>query len=50
MLARGLLGAAWVLTVGKALIDTGACEIALGASVDVVEPRVARTAASAFVR
>ncbi len=50
VLARGLLGAAWVLTVGKALIDAGAREITLGASVDVVAPRVARTAANAFVR
>ncbi len=44
------IDASWVVTVGKALIDAGAREIALGTSVDVVAPRVARTAANAFVR
>jgi len=40
----------WVFTVGKALIDAGAREIALGADVDVIAPRVAETAANALVR
>lgn len=42
--------AEWVFTVGKALIDAGAREIALGADVDVVAPRVAETTANALVR
>ena len=41
---------AWAYTVGKALINAGAREIALGADVDVVAPRVAITAANALVR
>lgn len=41
---------AWAYTVGKALINAGAREIALGADVDVIAPRVAITAANALVR
>ena len=41
---------AWAFTVGKALVDAGAREIALGADVDVIAPRVAITAANALVR
>ena len=40
----------WAFTVGKALIDAGAREIALGADVDLIAPRVAETAANALVR
>lgn len=42
--------AEWAFTVGKALVDAGAHEIALGADVDVIAPRVAVTAANALVR
>ena len=42
--------AAWAFTVGKALVNAGAREIALGADVDVIAPRVAATAANALVR
>jgi AcrR family transcriptional regulator len=42
--------AAWAFTVGKALVDAGAREIALGADVEVIAPRVAETAANALVR
>ena len=41
---------AWAYTVGKALINAGAREIALGADVEVIAPRVAVTAANALVR
>ena len=41
---------AWAYTVGKALVNAGAREIALGADVDVIAPRVAITAANALVR
>jgi len=41
---------AWAFTVGKALVDAGAREIALGADVEVIAPRVAVTAANALVR
>ena len=41
---------AWAFTVGKALVNAGAREIALGADVDVIAPRVAATAANALVR
>ena len=40
----------WAFTVCKALINAGAREIALGADVDVIAPRVAVTAANALVR
>jgi len=40
----------WAFTVGKALVDAGAREIALGADVEVIAPRVAITAANALVR
>ena len=41
---------AWAFTVSKALVNAGAREIALGADVDVIAPRVAATAANALVR
>jgi AcrR family transcriptional regulator len=44
------IDAAWVFTVGKALVNAGAREIALGADVDVIAPRVAATTANALVR
>ena len=52
--AQGCLRAgvdtAWVYLVGQALIDAGARQIALGADVNVVAPRVADTVAAALVR
>jgi AcrR family transcriptional regulator len=44
------IDAEWVFTVGKALVNAGAREIALGADVDVIAPRVAATTANALVR
>lgn len=47
---RAGVDAAWVYIVGKALIDAGAREVALGADIDVVASRVAETVTAALVR